>query len=499
MGGAFGCILARLRREPAEAGGSVPDAELLARFARTRDDAAFELLLWRHAAMVYGVCRRGSGDEHRAEDAFQATFLVLARKAGSVRGSNVAGWLFRVARRVTLRMKRSADRGRAIPLAADPTARSECCVAERTELRTVLDDEVGRLPSRFRQPVLLCYLGGRTADEAARLLRIPRGTVLSRLAAARQRLAARLTRRGVTLPLSGAVVPAGLSAVVPSTVRAAVAFACRRQITGFVPAVIAEGVVTTMTIGKSLAAAVVVLVLGTLSAWGLVAGQAPAPDAPGGSPPAGKGQPAPPPPGLAAKHRDEEIRKLEQLADRLAAEINHREQEVQKLHEMHDREELRAKAVRLERDFQMERDLAMQDVRESAVVYREARRVFEGAEHAEAAEKAAKRMKVAESALKRAKSELRKLDDEYEQRTADLRARMAVVERGARQAETLLRELVPQREQLQRVRIHVLELRTLGQVGLLPPNPSGGTDPRIDHLLQDVRELRREVRELKQR
>ena len=81
----------------------VGDAELLRRFTATRDEAAFELLVWRHGTMVLGVCRRAVRDEQLAEDAFQAVFIVLARKAGSIRGGNVGGWLFRVARRVAAR------------------------------------------------------------------------------------------------------------------------------------------------------------------------------------------------------------------------------------------------------------------------------------------------------------------------------------------------------------------------------------------------------------
>src|SRR5438552_8446781 len=105
MGGPFGRIVRLMRGRPADPGDPVSDVELLARFTRAGDQAAFELLVWRHASMVYGVCWRIVRDDQRAEDAFQATFLVLARKAGSVRGANVAGWLFRVARRVSYRAR----------------------------------------------------------------------------------------------------------------------------------------------------------------------------------------------------------------------------------------------------------------------------------------------------------------------------------------------------------------------------------------------------------
>jgi RNA polymerase sigma factor (sigma-70 family) len=195
-------LIRRLIRPPS--GDAVPDAELLRRFAEGRDQAAFELLVWRHGGMVLGVCRRVLRDGHAAEDAFQAAFLVLARKAGSVRaGASVAGWLHRVARRVALRAakQRATRRQRETVLVADPPARAGA--EPDAELRAVLDAEIDRLPERFRLPVVLCYLDGRTTEDAARLLGVPRGTVLSRLATARQRLAARLTRRGVTLPAGG--------------------------------------------------------------------------------------------------------------------------------------------------------------------------------------------------------------------------------------------------------------------------------------------------------
>jgi RNA polymerase sigma factor (sigma-70 family) len=190
-------LIRRLARRPVGESDPVSDAELLARFVRAGDQTAFELLVWRHGPMVLGACRRILRDVHLAEDAFQAAFLILARKAGSVRSACVAGWLHRVARRVAVRAAR--PRKRIEPLTADPLDRP----APDAELRVVLDAEIDRLPERFRLPVVLCYLDGRTTEDAARLLGVPRGTVLSRLATARQRHAARLTRRGVTLPAGG--------------------------------------------------------------------------------------------------------------------------------------------------------------------------------------------------------------------------------------------------------------------------------------------------------
>jgi RNA polymerase sigma factor (sigma-70 family) len=183
----------------------VADAQLLERFAVERDEAAFELLVWRHSKMVLGTCRRVLRDAHEAEDAFQACFLVLARRAGSIgRRESVAGWLHKVALRLALaarsgRARREAREqtlaGRA-PGSGPPDPASE---AEQREARLLIDDEVGRLPDKFRVPFVLCCLEGRSNAEAARELGCPLGTVDSRLARARARLCERLSRRGVAL------------------------------------------------------------------------------------------------------------------------------------------------------------------------------------------------------------------------------------------------------------------------------------------------------------
>ena len=191
------------RRLKAAVSEVVSDSELLQRFVATRDEAAFELLVWRHGAMVLGLCRRAVRDEQLAEDAFQAVFLVLARKATTIRGGNVAGWLFRVARRVAAR---AARRRPIVQAARDVPAEPQPEFADRAELTSILDAEVARLPERLRLAVILCYLGDHTTEDAARELGCPRGTVLSRLATARKRLGERLARRGVTLPAVAIVV-----------------------------------------------------------------------------------------------------------------------------------------------------------------------------------------------------------------------------------------------------------------------------------------------------
>ncbi len=220
------------RRGP---GGALTDAELLRRYCTDRDEAAFEALLWRHAAMVLGVCRRTLRGEADAEDAFQATFLAFARSAGSVRRSeSVGGWLHRVAHRVARKARARAARRAGVPLpelaqcGADPAAQ-----AVGRDLRSCLDEEIGRLPAHERTPFVLCYIQGRTNAEAARELGLAPGTIATRLAAARQRLRARLGRRGLALTAGLACLSAGQAAsarpapaqLVRTTTRAAHAFA----------------------------------------------------------------------------------------------------------------------------------------------------------------------------------------------------------------------------------------------------------------------------------
>jgi RNA polymerase sigma factor (sigma-70 family) len=217
-----------------QGGGDATDGQLLNRFAAEHDESAFAALVRRHGPMVLGVCRRLLHEPRDAEDAFQATFLVLVRKAGSIaRAELLANWLYGVAYRTALEARTRAARRRARERQVQDMAE----VAPSTEtvwsdLRPVLDEEVGRLPDKFRIPVVLCYFEGKTNEEAARLLGCPKGTVLSRLAAARERLRARLTRRGLALPaglFAAALSENGVSAMPPglvdATVRAAVLLA----------------------------------------------------------------------------------------------------------------------------------------------------------------------------------------------------------------------------------------------------------------------------------
>jgi RNA polymerase sigma factor (sigma-70 family) len=211
------------------------DAELLERFRAKRAtaedaalaaEAAFAALVARHGPMVLGVCRRALADANDVEDAFQATFLVLVRRARSVRvGDSLGRWLYGVARRVAAkaRARSQRDRVRTAPLEDDPVAPDD--PADRMGLLAALDEEVSRLPEKYRAPVVLCHLEGLTHAEAANRLRWPVGTVSGRLSRARDLLRDRLVRRGA-VPGVALLTSEGVRAAVPeplatATVRAA--------------------------------------------------------------------------------------------------------------------------------------------------------------------------------------------------------------------------------------------------------------------------------------
>jgi RNA polymerase sigma factor (sigma-70 family) len=226
-------LLRDLRRlvpqPPSDAAG---DAVLLERFARRRDEDAFAALVARHGPMVLGVCRRVLGDAHAAEDAAQATFLVLARKAGGVRRPGaLAGWLHGTARRLALACRRADVRRRlretrAVLEAEPPAPPDPLEDLTARELVMVLDEELQRLPDRYRLPLILCCLEGRTQDEAASQLGWTPGAVRGRLERGRARLHRRLVRRGVTLAAALLALEAGRPAVLSAaTARAAVRFA----------------------------------------------------------------------------------------------------------------------------------------------------------------------------------------------------------------------------------------------------------------------------------
>jgi RNA polymerase sigma factor (sigma-70 family) len=261
-------------------GAGLSDGQLLEAFVGRQDEAAFAALVRRHGPMVLGVCRRVLRHHHDAEDAFQATFLVLARKAGSVLPRDlVANWLYGVAYRTALKARtvlaRRRERERQVAEMPEPEAAAPD--GGGRDWQPLLDQELRRLPDKYRVPVVLCDLEGKTGKEAAHQLGWPEGTIASRLSRGRGLLAKRLARHG--LALSGAALAAafsqGAAAAVPTslasdTVKAAGFLAAGRALTpGLVSAevaALAEGVVSAMFVNKVKIAVVVFAVLGIVGA-----------------------------------------------------------------------------------------------------------------------------------------------------------------------------------------------------------------------------------------
>jgi RNA polymerase sigma factor (sigma-70 family) len=264
-----------------------PDTELLRRFVTASDATAFELLLWRHERLVMGVCRRVLKDVHDAEDAFQATFLVLARKARSIgtRGP-LTTWLYTVAYRTSLNALKRRARQRArvgsLPAAADvPAAEAPADLSE------LLDEAVSRLPEKYRAAVVLCFLEGRSHEEAARMLGCAPGTVASRLGRAKEKLRAWLAMRGLALTARALAAGVGAAsaelasarAVVSDVLRAAKAVVMGGDVAAAVAPrvlILAEGVKRTMLRSKLTLALIVTLAAAGVGGVGLgLAGRVP--------------------------------------------------------------------------------------------------------------------------------------------------------------------------------------------------------------------------------
>jgi RNA polymerase sigma factor (sigma-70 family) len=254
-------------------GAALPDGRLLESFLSCQDEAAFALLVKRHGRMVLGVCRRIIGNEHDAEDAFQAVFMTLARKAGSIVPRDLVGnWLHGVAYRTALqargRLGRRRARERQVIDVPEPMAAP---LADVQELHQLLDRELEKLPEKHRLPIVLCELEGRPRKEVAGQLKIPEGTLSSRLANGRALLARRLSRHGVTL--SSAALAAMLTsqasalqpALVGSTVKAASLVVAGQSAAGVVSAqaiFLCQGALKTMFLKKL--KVITVLVIGAM-------------------------------------------------------------------------------------------------------------------------------------------------------------------------------------------------------------------------------------------
>jgi RNA polymerase sigma factor (sigma-70 family) len=245
----------------------VGDAELLERFLTRTDADAFAELVRRYGPMVLGVCRRALGNGPDADDAFQAAFLVLARKGGSVRnGNSVASWLFGVARFVALRARDENRRRREHEARAAREPRAEA--GADPELLEAVDEELQRLPDRYRAPLVTCLLRGRTQDEAAEELGCSLSTLRRRLEKGQDLLRRRLNGRGITPALG--VLTVGAAQVSPAAVEAATALVVK-FINGeadSVPATaLAKGAIAMIARPK-----LKVLLMGALALAGLIGG-----------------------------------------------------------------------------------------------------------------------------------------------------------------------------------------------------------------------------------
>jgi RNA polymerase sigma factor (sigma-70 family) len=268
--------LDRLRH--ALAPSELTDGQLLKRFIAERDETAFAALVRRHGSLVMGVARRILGSFHDSEDVFQATFLILAQKAHAVVNRQaIPGWLYTVAYRTALEARARNDRRRRKEKQVEAMPQPETTDPEARDWQPVLDQELSRLPEKYRLPVILCDLEGRPRKEVERHLHLREGTLSSRLATARRLLAQRLTRRGVTL--SGGALAMAMSAATAAVPPALVGTTAQQALlisTGQLAAI--SGSVTNlmkagakaMLIAKWKATLATVTVLVALSAGGLV-------------------------------------------------------------------------------------------------------------------------------------------------------------------------------------------------------------------------------------
>ena len=254
---------------------TVTDAALIEDYVARGEQKAFELLVWRHGAMVLQTCRRIVGCADEAEDAMQAVFWILARKASTIRRREaLPGWLHRIAVRVALVAKKR--RGRFPTL--DPAAEPARAALERNPGLDLLDEELNRLPAKYRVPIVLCHLQQKSSAEAAQELGIPPGTLFSRLARGREKLRVRLQRRGLEVGAGAALVleqsvqaaPSCAAPLVERTVAGALAFVATRSAELSRPVlVLAKGVLHAMWLRNIALVSAVVMLIGSVitGAW----------------------------------------------------------------------------------------------------------------------------------------------------------------------------------------------------------------------------------------
>ena len=269
-------VVQHLRRTVLRDGAGLTDGQLLESYISRRDEAALSSLVLRHGPMVWGVCRRVLHSHHDAEDAFQATFLVLVRRARSIHPRHMLpNWLYGVAHQTALNARAAAARRRGRERQVAPMP--EPAVTEPPvwrDLQPILDEELARLPDKYRNVVVLCDLESKTRKEAARQIGVPEGTVAGWLARARVMLAKRLARRGVALSggaLATVLSEGAASAEVPASVMTATLKAAATGATSLTVTALAQGVTKAMLLTKL--RAIAVLVLGFLAGAAVLASQ----------------------------------------------------------------------------------------------------------------------------------------------------------------------------------------------------------------------------------
>ncbi|SRR5579883_264892 len=282
-------VLKHLHRLLASPGGDVADGELLARFVASRDEDSFAALMRRHGPMVLGVCRRMLRHAQDAEDCFQATFMVLARKAATVKRESVSSWLYAVAYRTSLEARAINARRRAREMQVQEMPHPEVLPPESQDWRPWLDQELNRLPEPYRAAIVACDLEGRSRKDAACLLGLAEGTLSSRLARGRRMLARRLAAYGLSpsgamlaAVLGGTAASTQLSATLLSSTSKAAVLVAAGEFTAVSAssAVLMKGVMKSMFIAKLKMVIGVVMIATALGASGLVyraTGQAPVP------------------------------------------------------------------------------------------------------------------------------------------------------------------------------------------------------------------------------
>jgi RNA polymerase sigma factor (sigma-70 family) len=273
----FKKVLDHLHRVLAPPGSGPSDGQLLARFLAARDEVAFTELVRRHGPMVLGVCRRLLRHTQDAEDCFQATFLVLARKAATVQRESVGSWLYAVAFRTSLEARANIARRRARERQVEDMPHPQVMPVEAQDWRPWLDQELNRLPENYRAAIVACDLEGLPRKEAARLLGVAEGTVSSRLARGRRLLANRLAKYGLSLSVGALALTLsqGASSTVPvslmgTTVKTALLLAAGQLAADMPAAVLMKGVLKTMFLAKLKLAIGAVMIVTVLGASGLV-------------------------------------------------------------------------------------------------------------------------------------------------------------------------------------------------------------------------------------